>query len=401
MTLGGTISGTGSLNKGNNNNTLTLSGTYAATGDLWAGQGTINFSGTQTGGGNLDVQNNAIINNTGTLNVTNAGKQLKVGGWGGNGTVAVFNNNTNGVVNQSGFGSFTIGKAGAGTYNNSGTTTVSNTALLSIGLEGNGAATSGTSTLNVNAGTFTVTAAVPVIYLGGTGANTTNSAGVINLNGGTFATATRISKWLGTNSGTGNSATVNFNGGTLRGTANNLTLLGTDLTAVNIRTNGATVDVGAGLTNTISANLLDGGGNGGLTKTGAGTLVLSGANTYRGTTTVSGGTLTVNNNGSDTFSDTTTIQISSGAVLNLPNDVTDIVGTLVLGGQTYTSGVFDSSNSGGLIAGSGKIQVGATVVAGYSTWASQNAPTGTATDDYDNDGVANGLEYVLGGSKDT
>ncbi|NDA27201.1 MAG: hypothetical protein EBZ05_10320, partial [Verrucomicrobia bacterium] len=140
---------------------------------------------------------------------------------------------------------------------------------------------------------------------------------------------------------------------------------------------------------------------GGLTKTGAGTLVLSGANTYRGTTTVSGGTLTVNNNGSDTFSDTTTIQISSGAVLNLPNDVTDIVGTLVLGGQTYTSGVFDSSNSGGLIAGSGKIQVGATVVAGYSTWASQNAPTGTATDDYDNDGVANGLEYVLGGSKDT
>jgi len=403
LTLSGTVSGTGSLNNGWNNNTLTLSGTYAATGDLFAVQGRINFSGTQTGGGNLDVQNNAIINNTGTLNVTNAGKQLKVGGWGGTTTMAVFNNNTNGVVNQSGSASFCIGKGGPGTYNNSGgTTTVSNTSLLSIGLEGNrGDLTSGTNTLNVNAGTFTVTAAVPFIYLGGTGANTTNSAGVINLNGGTFATATRISKWQGTNSGTGNSATVNFNGGTLRGTANNLTLLGTDLTAVNIRTNGATVDVGAGLTNTISANLLDGGGNGGLTKTGAGVLILSGNNTYTGTTTLSGGTLSIGNNSSSTFAGSSTITISSGAQLNLPNAVTNIVGTLILGSQTYTSGTFNSSNSGGFITGSGTIQVGAAVEPSYSDWASENALTGTSADDYDGDGVSNGLEYVLGGDKNT
>ena len=403
LTLSGTVSGTGSLNNGWNNNTLTLSGTYAATGDLFAVQGRINFSGTQTGGGNLDVQNNAIINNTGTLNITNAGKQFKVGGWGGTTTMAVFNNNTNGVVSQSGSASFCIGKGGPGTYNNSGgTTTVSNTSLLSIGLEGNrGDLTSGTNTLNVNAGTFTVTAAVPFIYLGGTGANTTNSAGVINLNGGTFATATRISKWQGTNSGTGNSATVNFNGGTLRGTANNLTLLGTDLTAVNIRTNGATVDVGAGLTNTISANLLDGGGNGGLTKTGAGVLILSGNNTYTGTTTLSGGTLSIGNNSSSTFAGSSTITISSGAQLNLPNAVTNIVGTLILGSQTYTSGTFNSSNSGGFITGSGTIQVGAAVEPSYSDWASENALTGTSADDYDGDGVSNGLEYVLGGDKNT
>ena len=401
LTLGGTISGTGSLNKGNNNNTLTLSGTYAATGDLWVGQGTMNFSGTQTGGGNIDLQNNAIFNNTGTLNITNGSKQLKVGGWGSAGTTAVFNNNTNGTIYQSGGSSFTIGKAASGTFNNNGgTVTVANTSLLAIGLEGNGAATSGTSTLNLNAGTFTVTSAVPNIYLGGTGANTTNSAGVINLNGGTFATATRISKWAGTNN-TGNSATVNFNGGTLQGTANNLTLLGTDLTAVYIRTNGGTVNVGSGLNNTISANLLDGGGNGGLTKTGAGTLTLSGNNTYSGNTTISGGTLSIGNNSSSTFASSSTITISSGAQLNLPNAVTNIVGTLILGSQTYTSGTFNSSNSGGFITGSGAIQVGTVADPSYSDWASENAPTGTSADDYDGDGVSNGLEYVLGGDKNT
>ena len=37
----------------------------------------------------------------------------------------------------------------------------------------------------------------------------------------------------------------------------------------------------------------------------------------------------------------------------------------------------------------------------YSDWASENAPTGTSADDYDGDGVSNGLEYVLGGDKNT
>lgn len=35
--------------------------------------------------------------------------------------------------------------------------------------------------------------------------------------------------------------------------------------------------------------------------------------------------------------------------------------------------------------------------ASYATWAAINAPTGTVSDDYDNDGVSNGVEYVIGG----
>jgi hypothetical protein len=48
----------------------------------------------------------------------------------------------------------------------------------------------------------------------------------------------------------------------------------------------------------------------------------------------------------------------------------------------------------------GKIVLTA-VLSGYSSWAGTNAPSGTAADDYDGDGVSNGVEYVLGGSKDT
>ncbi|MCX6878549.1 MAG: Ig-like domain-containing protein [Verrucomicrobia bacterium] len=38
---------------------------------------------------------------------------------------------------------------------------------------------------------------------------------------------------------------------------------------------------------------------------------------------------------------------------------------------------------------------------GYASWAATNAPTGTPGADYDGDGVSNGVEYVLGGTKDT
>ena len=50
------------------------------------------------------------------------------------------------------------------------------------------------------------------------------------------------------------------------------------------------ISVGTGLTATIAAVLQ---GSGGVDKTGAGTLVLSGTNTYTAGTTISGGTLSI------------------------------------------------------------------------------------------------------------
>jgi autotransporter-associated beta strand protein len=62
------------------------------------------------------------------------------------------------------------------------------------------------------------------------------------------------------------------------------------LSSVFVRAGGATID-SAGFNITIAQDLLDGGGDGGLTKIGAGALFLNGNNTYTGSTVVSNGGL--------------------------------------------------------------------------------------------------------------
>lgn len=132
-------------------------------------------------------------------------------------------------------------------------------------------------------------------------------------------------------------------------------------------------------------------GGGSLTKSGSGTLTLTGSNTYTGATTVSSGTLSVS---SAYFADTSTVSVATGAVLNLSHGVTDIVGSLVLGGVVKPNGLYDSTTPGGFITGSGKIQVGAGVT-GYASWKTANAGGQTANLDWDLDGVSNGVEYFF------
>lgn len=110
-----------------------------------------------------------------------------------------------------------------------------------------------------------------------------------------------------------------FNGGTFapNAAAAGRTLSG--LTTAHVSTNGAIIDTSAlpsGAAYTIAQALetdpaLDGAADGGLVKKGAGTLALSGANTYAGRTVIEAGTLAVAN--ADAISDSVTV--ANGAAI--------------------------------------------------------------------------------------
>lgn len=229
-------------------------GTVQANSEIWVGYsaaGTFNQSG-------------------GTVNST---EYFVVGRGGG----AVGNYNlTGGTVNAATTlaGSFAVlgsfgGSTGTLDVSGTGTFNVGNSHQLIVGEGGNG-------TLNVaGTGLVTTSHATQGLRLG---ANATG-VGVVNLNGGTIQTT------LVTN-GTG-SGTFNFNGGTLKAAAASGTFM-TGLSSAIVQSGGGTINSN-GFDITIAQDLQDGGG--GLTKTGAGTLTLSGANAFTGPSAVSAGTL--------------------------------------------------------------------------------------------------------------
>ena len=97
--------------------------------------------------------------------------------------------------------------------------------------------------------------------------------------------------------------------------------------------------------------------SGGLTSIGAGTLTLSGANTYTGNTTVKGGTLELTQ---AVLATNSTVSITNGAVLKLDFSTTNMVTALVLNGVSQSGGVYNSNTLPAYITGSGSLIIPST-----------------------------------------
>lgn len=309
QSFGATINGTGNITK-LGTNTLTLTAAATHTGLTTASNGTLviangaSISGSSSvsaAGGILTVDAGGTISNVPSVN-TKGGGTLNVSG-----TVTVANG-----------GSFGIG---AGATATTGTVVVNTGGVLNIGNGGGFAGIGGRDSTGAGLGNGTLTVAGGTVNVAAPG-NGTSGLGLdafnfwmnpygtgggtstVNLDGGALNLSRPIAN------GSGSSTIFNFNGGTLQAATTGAGVLLNGLTRANVRNGGARIDTGA---NNITLNqaLLHsniGGDNaidGGFTKLGSGTLTVTGAGTYTGNATVSGGTIT-NNVGANNASPTAT-----------------------------------------------------------------------------------------------
>ncbi len=326
-------------------------------------------------------------------------------------------------------GSLTIN---GGTYIN--TNAGSETFL--VGLNG-GVTVAGTPTLNIDSGNFT---AGRVQFGQNVGINPGGIVAVVNLNGGILSTKQfHEQASLGNFGDTGNTlitSTVNFNGGTLRPLETGTIMKVNAVDTAAVQSGGAIIDTN-NFDTTIAKALTAGSPSGGLTKQGAGTLTLSGSNTYTGDTTVTAGTLTLAPTGTQKFiigatsinnkitgNATGTLNLNGKLLLDLATagttignswnvvDVANFVaapaygGTLTvdstLGAFTQSGGNWTKSENGvtyQFSQSSGNLSVIPGGASAYTTWAAQiTNGLNLRTDDADGDGFNNLQEFLYGTS---
>ena len=406
-----TSTGTSALNKyGTGTLDLTAAGSAVATSTIHAGAVTVDTAASLVNTGLATV--GSVAGDNGTLNVSG---QFSAG------TISVANattsvgtvNQTGGIVNQTGGADFRIGgynsaadAAAVGTYNLSGGTLTSpanfqvggyghGTLIQTGGTVNSGAYTDsgrfagGVGLIDVEGGNFNQTNVGTHLIDGeqGTGVITVGTVGTItsagglvigqtatgngtfNLNTGGTLTTPFITGGATVGVTTIGTAVFNFNGGTLQDAAsntvaNNAAFLQGQTTA-NVRNGGAVINTN-GNTATIGQALLhstisgDNATDGGLTKTGAGTLILTGADTYTGATTITGGTLQVGNATTGTIASTSAVNVGGATTLTVDNNAAlNNTATAVSLGDANGSATVQNAFSGTPVTdGSGNVTTG-------------------------------------------
>jgi autotransporter-associated beta strand protein len=370
--FGGAISGAGGLNK-STADTLELTGANTYTGGTTIGVGALQIGNGGTTGSIVGiVTDNADLVFKRSNALTFAGKISGTG-----------------VLTQAGAGVLTltgVNSYSGGTSINAGTVSVNNPSAVGTGnvVLNNGGGLLATSSLtlansvSVNAGETGVLSAAP--------STTVTVNALSNLGNFIFGGAGRTGIItfgpFGSGFTTSNTATVEVAAGTVRNTSGALGYFTSTAASTTIDA-GATLDIhdsgvfvanlqGAGtvtLGTNAATNLIPLAGNfsgvisgaGQVTKFSPGALVLAGANTYTGGTTIAGGTLQIGNGGttgsivSNVIDNTALIfdrnnALTFGGIISGPGTVTQVgSGTLTLtGANTYTGGTTISTGAIGI-----------------------------------------------------
>lgn len=332
-TISGVVFGGGSLNKAGSG-TLILSGANTFTGvttlnagtlqlagagtlgatnsALTVNGGTLDLNGTNQGAGNLTGSGGTILNNNSGTNVT-----LTIGNGGATG------GDYSGVIadHTSGTGTVSLTKTDSGTLSVSGANSYSGPTVIIDG------ALVVSSLNSVTGGSASSSLGAPVTVANGTialGANTTT--GQLTY-AGTGETTDRVINLAGTTGG-----------GTIDQSGTGTLAFSSDFTATGagdktLLLQGSTSGVGlisGAIVNNSGANTTS------LVKDGTGTWTLTGANTYTGTTTVSGGVLNIQNANALGGTAGGTI-VSNGGALQLQGDIAVLGEGLTLHGTGIAS----------------------------------------------------------------
>lgn len=369
----GVISGGGGLTQ-NGTGTLTLSGA-----NTYTGLTTINF-------GAINVQNATALGTPAAGTTVATGAALQIQGGITIGTEALTLNGTGAVGtgalrsisgNNTWAGNITLGSASSiGT--DGGTLTVSGNVGGAFGLTVSGAGdTSITGVIGTGANTLTMNGQGTLTL---SGLNT--FTGNVIVNSGTVSVNTILNTGVPSALGqgnlvlgsAGNTGTLSYTGGT---TASNRNITvaggGTGIGSIAVTTAGqtltmsGTVDTGAagnvfnvaGAGNTTLSGVISNAG--GISKDGSGTLVLSGANTYTGTTTLNSGTTQLQGAGTLGGISASAVTVNGGATLDL-NGTSPVIGSLAGGGSVLLgAGTLDTGNDNtnttfsGVMSGAGSV----------------------------------------------